>query len=181
MSVTVKKKTKQLFERIIPMQYKSTRNGKISISSAQAIKQGLSVEGGLFVPEAIPMVSADEIASLAGMNYRERAYLILSKFLTDFTKEELENCISNAYTKAKFETDNIAPVYKLCDKATEHKITVEGTGWNKEIGIYNLGELVNYEFQSYKEEEKVLIEFIDKVIELFKEQNINLSYNSIEI
>ena len=72
-------------------------------------------------------------------------------------------------------------IYKLGDKATEHKITVEGTGWNKEIGIYNLGELVNYEFQSYKEEEKVLIEFIDKVIELFKEQNIDLSYNSVKI
>ena len=72
-------------------------------------------------------------------------------------------------------------IYKLGDKATEHKITIEGTGWNKEIGIYNLGELVNYEFQSYKVEEKVLIEFIDKVIELFKEQNIDLSYNSIRV
>ena len=72
-------------------------------------------------------------------------------------------------------------IYKLVHKNTEHKITIEGTGWNKEIGIYNLGELVNYEFKSYKVEEKVLIEFINKVIELFKEQNIDLSYNSIRV
>ena len=36
------------------MQFKSTRNSSISITSAEAIKQGLSVEGGLFVPETIP-------------------------------------------------------------------------------------------------------------------------------
>lgn len=95
------------------MQYKSTRNNNISISSAEAIKQGLSVEGGLFVPEIIPTVTEGEIKALVGMNYRERAKVILSKFLTDFTPEELDNCISKAYTKEKFGSDNIAPVYKL--------------------------------------------------------------------
>lgn len=95
------------------MQYQSTRNKSISISSAQAIKQGLSVEGGLFVPDSIPSVSLDEINELKDMNYRERAAFVLSKYLTDFTQEELDYCISNAYTKEKFGTDNIAPVYKL--------------------------------------------------------------------
>lgn len=40
---------------------------------------------------------------------------------------------------------------------------------------------MNYAFESYKEEEKVLIKFIDKVVDLFKEQNIDLSYNSVKI
>ena len=97
------------------MQYHSTRDNSISVSAAQAIKQGLSEEGGLFVPESFPKISDEEIASLATKSYHERAYFVLSKFLTDFTEEELEKCIERAYTKEKFETDNIAPVYKLND------------------------------------------------------------------
>ena len=99
------------------MQYKSTRNKGIAVSSAEAIKKGLSDEGGLFVPESFPSVTKEEIKSLAGKTYRERAYFVLSKFLTDFTDEELSYCIDNAYTKQKFETDTIAPLYKLNDKA----------------------------------------------------------------
>jgi len=95
------------------MQYKSTRNSSISISSAEAIKQGLSVEGGLFVPETIPEMTCFEIQSLVDMNYRQRAKIILSKYLTDFTEEELDHCIDKAYTREKFGSENIAPVYKL--------------------------------------------------------------------
>ena len=71
------------------MQYQSTRNKSLSVSSAQAIKAGLSQEGGLFVPESLPTVSISEIEAMSQMTYNERAYAILSKFLTDYTKEEL--------------------------------------------------------------------------------------------
>ena len=95
------------------MQYRSTRDNSISTSSAQAIKQGLSVEGGLFVPESFPHVTLEEIGSLAARSYHERAYFILSKFLTDFSESDLRGCIENAYTREKFGTDAIAPIYKL--------------------------------------------------------------------
>ena len=55
------------------MQYHSTRDNSISVSSAHAIEQGLSVEGGLFVPEEFPKVSLEEIEELAGKSYHERA------------------------------------------------------------------------------------------------------------
>jgi len=139
------------------MQYKSTRNGEISITSAQAIKQGLSVEGGLFVPETLPEISNEEIASLAGMNYRERAYVILSKFLTDFTKEELENCISNAYTKAKFETDNIAPVYKLNDKNYILELWHGPTCAFKDMALQILPHLLTTSMKKTNEESEVVI------------------------
>lgn len=95
------------------MQYQSTRNKAYEVSAAEAIKKGLSEDGGLFVPESLPEVTAEEIGALAGCSYRERAYFILKKFLTDFSDAELSYCIDNAYTKEKFETENIAPVYKL--------------------------------------------------------------------
>lgn len=95
------------------MNYHSTRNKEISCTAGQAIIKGLSPDGGLFVPDSIPELSSDEISKMAQMTYKERAYLVLSKFLTDFSEEDLRNCIKNAYTKQKFGTDSIAPSYRL--------------------------------------------------------------------
>ena len=95
------------------MNYTSTRDINISVKSSEAIAKGLSFEGGLFVPESIPTISLANIKYMAEMSYRERAKEILGRFLTDFTDEELNNCIASAYTKEKFETDAIAPVYKM--------------------------------------------------------------------
>ena len=50
------------------MQYISTRNKDIKIKSAQAIKKGLSDEGGLFVPEEIPSISLAELEKLIPMS-----------------------------------------------------------------------------------------------------------------
>ena len=97
------------------MNYKSTRDANISVKSSEAIAKGLSPEGGLFVPESIPAISQTQIKYMADMTYTERAKEILGRFLTDFTEDELDNCINAAYTKEKFETNTIAPVYKLND------------------------------------------------------------------
>lgn len=95
------------------MEYSSTRNKNLSVTSAEAIKTGLAPDGGLFVPKEIPQVTLADIEALAQMSYAERAIWILSKFLTDFSAEEVADCAYSAYNKAKFETDEIAPVYKL--------------------------------------------------------------------
>jgi threonine synthase len=79
------------------MRYTSTRNSNIRVSSADAITKGLSDEGGLFVPESIPEISMEEIAKLGKLSYPERAHLILRKFLTDFTDEELRGAVTSAY------------------------------------------------------------------------------------
>ena len=88
--------------------YKSTRNSSIRVSASQAILKGLSDEGGLFIPERIPTldIPMDEIA---GMTYAETAYEVMSRFYTDFTEEELKNCIARAYD-SKFDTEVIAPL-----------------------------------------------------------------------
>lgn len=90
--------------------YKSTRNDSIRMSASEAILQGLSKDGGLFVPTEIPALDVD-IEALAGMNYKDIAYLVMSKFFTDYTEEELTDCINKAYD-SKFDTEEIAPVVK---------------------------------------------------------------------
>lgn len=60
------------------------------------------------MPEMIPTldVSMDE---LENMSYQEVAYAVMKKFFTDFTEEELKNCINKAYD-SKFDTEEIAPL-----------------------------------------------------------------------
>ena len=95
------------------MFYKSTRNSSIRVESAAAIAKGISEEGGLFVPETIPSISMDELKSLAGMNYAERAAFVFSKYLTDYTDAELRYCTESAYTTKAFDTENIAEIAHL--------------------------------------------------------------------
>ena len=62
------------------------------------------------VPESLPALEAD-MDTLAGMSYQETAYEVMRQFLTDFTEEELKDCIAKAYDE-KFDTKEIAPLVK---------------------------------------------------------------------
>lgn len=95
------------------MYYKSTRDSSIKISAAEAIVTGISADGGLFVPDEIPSLTIDEIASLGDMTYSERAAFVFSKYLTDFTDAEIRYCTDNAYTSKNFDTENIAEISHL--------------------------------------------------------------------
>jgi threonine synthase len=73
------------------MNYVSTRNTAVKVSASSAITKGISAEGGLFVPESFPQVSVAEIEKLAALDYIGRAKEILSRYLTDFTEEEIDS------------------------------------------------------------------------------------------
>lgn len=90
------------------LMYSSTRNSDKKITASQAILKGLADDGGLFVPESIPSLDVS-LEELAKMSYQETAYAVMKQFFTDFTEEELKNCINNAYD-SKFDTTEIAPL-----------------------------------------------------------------------
>ena len=97
------------------MYYKSTRNSDVRVDSATAITQGISADGGLFVPESVPKLTLDEIKYLAGLNYSCRAAYIFKKYLTDFTDAEIQYCTDSAYSTKNFETESIAEISQLFD------------------------------------------------------------------
>ncbi len=97
------------------MYYKSTRNAELKLKSAEAIKKGLSEDGGLFVPEKIPALTKAEFTKMITMSYIERANLVLKKYLTDFTAKEIAACTEGAYGGNKFSSEKVAPVVKLND------------------------------------------------------------------
>ena len=86
----------------------STRSNGTPVKASEAILKGLSDDGGLFVPDRIPALDKS-LQELSGLTYKEVAYEVMKLFLTDFTEEELKQCINNAYD-SKFDTEVIAPL-----------------------------------------------------------------------
>ena len=80
------------------------------MSASRAILTGLAPDGGLFVPERIPALELSPV-ELKSMDYHQIAYAVMQKFLTDYTEEELWDCIRKAYDE-KFDTEWIAPLVK---------------------------------------------------------------------
>lgn len=88
--------------------YSSTRNDAKKVQASQAILKGLSEDGGLFVPDHIPALDKS-LKELADKSYQEIAYEVMKLFFTDFTEEELKDCIRKAYD-SKFDVEEIVPL-----------------------------------------------------------------------
>lgn len=99
--------------RKMNLHYKSTRNSNLKAAASEAVLKGLAPDGGLFVPERIPALDIP-MDKLKDMSYQETAYEVMKLFLTDFTEEELKDCIGRAYD-SKFDTEEIAPLTKVDD------------------------------------------------------------------
>ncbi len=94
--------------------YSSTRGNGGKIKASQAILKGLAEDGGLYVPDSIPALDKS-LEELSKMSYQQVAYEVMKLLLTDFTEEELKNCINRAYD-SKFDVPEIAPL-KYADGA----------------------------------------------------------------
>ena len=95
------------------MYFISTRGGKERVSGARAIVQGLAKNGGLFVPEKFPQITAEELDGMLTMSYAERAAEILHKYLDDYDKKGLLAACEAAYSR--FESLDPAPLVKIDD------------------------------------------------------------------
>ena len=92
------------------MYFVSTR-GKGRVTGAEAVVQGLAEDGGLFVPEKFPSVTKEEMERMLGMDYPERAALVLSKYFDDYDKDELLSALKKAYSQ--FDEGDAAPLVKV--------------------------------------------------------------------
>ena len=97
------------------MYYVSTRDASLRYTAAQAIVQGLSREGGLFLPSEIPQLRCEDLTELTRCSYPERAARVMGRYLEEFSQEELLGFAEKAYGPAKFDTPAAAPVVKTED------------------------------------------------------------------
>ncbi|MFR5601873.1 MAG: threonine synthase [Lachnospiraceae bacterium] len=92
------------------LSYQSTRGKERGLTASQAILKGLADDGGLFMPTEIPQLDVS-MEELSRMSYQDVAYEVMKLFLTDFTEEELRQCINHAYDD-KFDLEEIVSLVK---------------------------------------------------------------------
>ena len=79
------------------MKFFSTRDHDRIVTASQAIAQGLSDEGGLFVPERFPQV---DVRALCQLDYPALAAAVVSEYLTDYSKDFLAEATRTTYGEA---------------------------------------------------------------------------------
>ncbi len=139
------------------MKYYSTRdNSKKTYDSAQVIKQGLASDGGLFIPEAIPSLTKEDLLALCDMSYPERAAKILSKFLTDYTYDELLSDCEAAYCENSF-PGGAAPLKKLNDNIYSLELWHGPTAAFKDMALQIMPRLLSRALVKTGEDNTALI------------------------
>lgn len=138
------------------MKYSSTRGNKVVLDSAEAIVQGLAVDGGLFVPDSLPQVDASFISSLGELNYEERAAKVLGLFLTDYTADEIKGCVERAYGNNKFDAAMRAPV-TMFDDVSVLELWHGPTSAFKDMALQLLPQLMSTALKKTGEKAEVLI------------------------
>jgi threonine synthase len=84
------------------MNYVSTRGLAPTLGFSDILLGGLAADGGLYVPERYPRFSPAELAAMRGMDYRELAFAVLSRFIGDIPADDLRTIIDRTYTPAVF-------------------------------------------------------------------------------
>ena len=139
------------------MQYQSTRTAGVHVASARAIAEGICADGGLYVPESCPVLTDSDFAALEAENYPERAARILSLFLTDFTKEEIADCVSQAYAEWKFSGGNAAPLKNVADGVSFLELWHGPTCAFKDMALQLLPHLLTRSLKKTGTEKEALI------------------------
>ncbi len=139
------------------MLYKSTRSTqKADKSAAEVIKQGLAADGGLFVPQSIPTLTSQEIEEMCGDSYPVRAAKILSKFLSDYTYEELLTDCRMAYREEAF-PGGAAPLVPIHDNFSSLELWHGPTAAFKDMALQIMPRLLSRALKKTGEDRTALI------------------------
>jgi len=123
----------------------------------EIIKQGISVEGGLFVPVEIPEVTEQDLSEMVNMTYEQRASFILSLFLTDYSQEDLKRCVNMAYGQGSFDSPDVAPVISLSDDFFVQELWHGPTYAFKDMALQILPHLMSVAVKKTEEDKEIVI------------------------
>lgn len=138
------------------MMYVSTRDKKNMVTAAQAITHGLATDCGLFLPQGVPCFSIEDIKSMIGKSYIDRAVMVLSGFLTDFTEEELKHAVASAYTPEKFGEVPV-PLVQLGNNTAVLELWHGPTSAFKDMALQLLPYLLTMSLEKTGETSKIVI------------------------
>lgn len=136
------------------MKYISTRGEAPSLNFEDVVLAGLASDGGLYVPETLPQYSQEEIASWAGLSYRDLAFKVMAPFVNgEIPDEDLKRLIDSAYDS--FRHDAIAPLVQTGHNEWILELFQGPTLAFKDFALQFLGNLLDYILE--KRNQKVAI------------------------
>ncbi len=138
------------------MNYISTRNKQVKTTAAGAISQGISVEGGLFVPDTFPVFTKEDFQKLCELDYIGRAKYVLKNFLNDFTDDEIDYCVKGAYT-GSFDNEQPAPISLLGENANVLELWHGPTCAFKDLALQLLPYLLTTSAKKVSKGKKIVI------------------------
>lgn len=138
------------------MRYVSTRGGGEPQRFTDILLEGLAPDGGLFLPESHPQISAAQLAAMRDMGYRDLAFAVLSRFIDDIPAADLRALIERTYTAAIFRGGEITPVKTLEPGLHILGLSNGPTLAFKDLAMQLLGGLFEYVLAKRGEELNIL-------------------------
>lgn len=139
------------------MQYYSTRDVSLHYTAAEAVKLGLSREGGLLTPREIPQMDEDFLRELMDMPYPEQAARVMGLYLTDYDLEELRGFAEKAYGLEKFDDPAVAPLRTLDENTHCLELWHGPTSAFKDMALQMLPQLLSAALRKTGEEKTACI------------------------
>ena len=135
------------------MKYKSTRGGVSGISFEEAVMMGLASDGGLLIPEKIPLFNEKDLKHLSELPYTKLAYEIISRFQEGIPSGDLMQIIQKTYSR--FDNVNMIPVRKAAGMRIAE--LYHGPTYSfKDIALQFLGNLFEYILEKRKQKLNIL-------------------------
>lgn len=139
------------------MLFESTRGLADITSSAHAIARGLASDGGLFVPQSFPYVRLSDIEAMEAKPYTERAVDILIQYLTDYSEDELRECVEKAYGDNKFDVAKTVPLVQVNKNTGVLELWHGPTSAFKDMALQLLPHLLTRAIVKTAERNKIVI------------------------
>lgn len=137
--------------------YISTRGNHPQATASQAIKLGMVPSGGLFVPLEIPQISLERLEEIRGSSYLELAEIIVGLYLNDYSQKELSGLVTQAYQKANYGSEEVAPVYQLNENLYILELWHGPTAAFKDVALQLMPRLLAKAIQKTNTEKETII------------------------
>lgn len=136
------------------MRYVSTRGNK-EVKAKEAIYRGIAEDGGLYTPVFIPHLDLSKIKSIE--SYANLAKYIFELYLTDFTNEEIIDCIDKSYSNGKFDTKDVVVLKKLDSSLFALELWHGPTYAFKDVALQVLPHLLLKSMPSFYKQALILV------------------------
>jgi len=136
--------------------YISTRGDTRPRKFCEILLEGLAPDGGLYLPETYPQVSAARLEQWRGLPYADLAFEILSLYIDDIPAADLKAICERTYTEEVFGTAEIVPLRQLENGLYLEALSNGPTLAFKDMAMQLLGNLFEYELARRGEELNIL-------------------------